>query len=98
MGTVAAILTTISFLPQAIKTLTTKCTDGISVLMYLAYTIGIFIWCVYGYYVNDNILLISSVIAFIFALPIMWYTVKNEIEARRSSAHSHFKPAETNKI
>lgn len=79
LGTIAAILTTISFLPQAIKTLTTKCTAGISVLMYLAYTIGIFIWCIYGYYVKDNILLISSVIAFIFALPVMWVTLKNKM-------------------
>ena len=77
MGTIAAVLTTISFLPQAIKTMTTKCTEGISILMYLAYTIGIFIWCIYGYYVRDNILLISSVIAFLLALPIMVLTIKN---------------------
>ena len=91
MGTIAAVLTTISFLPQAIKTITTKCTDGISILMYLAYTVGIFIWCVYGYYVKDNILLISSVIAFLLALPIMVLTIKNTMQPKEISSHGKIK-------
>lgn len=84
LGMLSAVLTTISFLPQAIKTITTRCTKGISVLMYLSYTVGIFLWCVYGYYIHDDILLISSVIAFVFAFPVMVLTVMNFLKSKNN--------------
>lgn len=42
IGTIAAILTTASFLPQAIKVIKTKDTKGISLIMYLMNVTGIF--------------------------------------------------------
>lgn len=48
IGLIAACLTTISFLPQAILTLKTKKTEGISLSMYLIFAIGITVWLIYG--------------------------------------------------
>lgn len=48
IGSVAAILTTISFLPQAIKVLRERNASGISLHMYALFTTGVALWFIYG--------------------------------------------------
>ena len=48
LGYMAAVLTTLSFVPQAIKTIRTRDTHGISLGMYVTFTIGIGFWLAYG--------------------------------------------------
>ena len=48
VGTLAAVLTTVSFLPQALHTFRTKDVRGISLGMYSAFTLGVALWLVYG--------------------------------------------------
>jgi MtN3 and saliva related transmembrane protein len=48
IGLVAACLTTLSFVPQALHTLRTRDVSGISLGMYSAFTLGVALWLVYG--------------------------------------------------
>lgn len=48
IGYCAAFLTTISFVPQAWHTFQTRDVRGISLAMYSCFTLGIFLWLVYG--------------------------------------------------
>jgi MtN3 and saliva related transmembrane protein len=48
VGTLAATLTTLSFLPQAWLTLRTRDVSGISLSMYSVFTAGVSLWLVYG--------------------------------------------------
>lgn len=48
IGAIAAILTTSSFLPQAIKVVRTRDTEAISLIMYVLFTAGVALWGVYG--------------------------------------------------
>tara|TARA_R110001606_G_scaffold153870_2_gene295353 strand:+ start:180 stop:488 length:309 start_codon:yes stop_codon:yes gene_type:complete len=48
IGFLAAILTTASFVPQAVKILRTRQTDGISLTMYAMFTLGVAVWLAYG--------------------------------------------------
>ena len=48
IGYVAAALTTLSFFPQAIKTLRTDDTRSISLSMYSLFTSGVAIWAAFG--------------------------------------------------
>jgi len=48
LGLIAATLTTLSFVPQAIKSVRTRDLSGISLGMYAAFTLGIALWLVYG--------------------------------------------------
>lgn len=48
VGYCAAILTTLSFLPQAWLTFRTKDVRGISLGMYSVFTAGVALWLVYG--------------------------------------------------
>jgi len=47
-GYVAAFCTTVSFLPQAIKTIKTKDTSSISLAMYVLFTFGTLMWLIFG--------------------------------------------------
>ena len=48
IGTLAAVLTTSSFVPQVLHTFRTKDVSGISLGMYSAFTVGVGLWLVYG--------------------------------------------------
>ena len=66
LGYVAAVLTTSSFFPQALKTLRTGDTSGISLGMYLMFTSGVVVWAIFGLVTGDGPVLISNLIT---ALP-----------------------------
>jgi MtN3 and saliva related transmembrane protein len=48
LGYAAALLTTSSFVPQALLTLRTRDVSGISLGMYAAFTAGVTLWLLYG--------------------------------------------------
>ena len=77
VGYFAAFLTTFSFLPQALKTIKTKSTNGISPVMYSAFTVGSLMWFTYGLLVSDVIIVVANSITFAFALIILSITVYN---------------------
>lgn len=66
LGYVAAILTTSSFFPQAVQTLRTRDTSGISLGMYVMFTSGVVIWALFGLITGDGPVLVSNLIT---ALP-----------------------------
>ncbi len=70
IGTLAACLTTCSFLPQAIKTFRTKDVSGISLAMYGAFTVGVALWLVYGVMLDAWPIIIANVITLSLALSI----------------------------
>lgn len=82
-GYIAAFLTTASFIPQAIKTLRTHDTDGISVLMYLGFVTGVFFWLVYGILLADIAIIAANFLTFLLALPILIIAARNELRRRR---------------
>ncbi|MDI1246166.1 MAG: SemiSWEET transporter [Rhodoferax sp.] len=71
IGTVAAILTTISFLPQALHTFRTKDVRGISLGMYSAFTLGVAMWLVYGLLLGAWPVVIANVITLALASTIL---------------------------
>jgi MtN3 and saliva related transmembrane protein len=76
IGYMAAFGTTVSFLPQAIKTIQTKDTSGISLYMYMLFTAGTFLWLIYGLMSHSLPVAIANVITFIFASIILIYKLK----------------------
>lgn len=62
LGYVAAILTTSSFFPQAIQTLRTRDTSGISLGMYVMFTSGVVIWALFGLVSGDGPVLVSNLV------------------------------------
>lgn len=71
IGTVAAILTTISFLPQALHTFRTKDVRGISLGMYSVFTLGVATWLVYGLLLGAWPVVIANVVTLALASAIL---------------------------
>lgn len=76
LGYLAAICTTISFLPQAIKIIKTKNTRGISLVMYTLFTVGTLLWLLFGIFTNNIPIIIANAITLLFACTILFYTIK----------------------
>lgn len=73
----AAVLTTLSFVPQAIQVIKTKDTKSISLVMYIMFTIGVFCWLIYGLGIKDIALIAANSVTFIFAVIILSYKIIN---------------------
>jgi MtN3 and saliva related transmembrane protein len=67
VGIVAAVLTTLAFLPQVIHTIRTRSTHDISLRMYSLYTVGIFLWLIYGLLLHDVPLIAANVVTFVLS-------------------------------
>lgn len=63
LGLLAALLTTISNIPQAYKIIKTKETKGVSVWSNLVLFAGLVIWTVYGLMRNDWPVIIANTIS-----------------------------------
>lgn len=71
VGTLAAILTTASFLPQAWHTFQTKDVSGISLGMYSVFTVGVACWLVYGLLLGAWPIVIANAITLALASAIL---------------------------
>ncbi|MEM7760011.1 MAG: SemiSWEET transporter [Cyanobacteria bacterium P01_A01_bin.40] len=71
VGLTAGILTTISFLPQAIKTWKTKSTKDISLAMFLCFCLGVMLWVLYGFYTKNLPVFLANFATFILAFSIL---------------------------
>lgn len=71
IGYAAATLTTLSFFPQAIKTVRSGDTRGISLPMYLLFTTGICLWGIYGLITRDGPLIVANAITLVPAVVVL---------------------------
>ncbi len=71
VGTLAAVLTTISFFPQALHTFRTKDVRGISLGMYSAFTLGVALWLVYGLLLDAWPVVIANCVTLALAAAIL---------------------------
>ena len=76
LGLFAGFLTTVSFLPQVIKTWKTKSTKDISLGMFLALTIGIFLWTVYGFLIESLPVIAANFVSLFLAVIILFFKIK----------------------
>lgn len=81
-GYSAAILTTASFLPQAIKVLRTRDTAALSLTMFSVFTCGVFLWVIYGFMLEDKALIIANTITGILSLVILITKLKMDVLRR----------------
>jgi MtN3 and saliva related transmembrane protein len=71
VGSIAAFLTTASFVPQAWHTFRTRDVSGISLGMYSFFTLGVALWLVYGVLIMAWPIIIANTITTSLALMIL---------------------------
>ena len=76
VGFIAAVLTTISFLPQALRVWRTRETRGISLGMYSVFSTGVALWVLYGLLAPSYPVLIANLVTLVFAVSILVMKVR----------------------
>ncbi|HEY8048356.1 MAG TPA: SemiSWEET transporter [Ramlibacter sp.] len=70
-GYLAAVLTTISFVPQVWHTYRSRDVSGISLGMYVVFACGVFLWLVYGLMRGAWPIVVANAVTLAFALAIL---------------------------
>jgi MtN3 and saliva related transmembrane protein len=83
LGYAAASLTTLSFIPQALKTLRSGDTSAISLRMYVLFTSGIALWGLYGLLTADGPLMAANAITLVSAGLILERKARAVLRQRR---------------
>ena len=74
-GYFAAILTTLAFLPQLIKTLKTRKAEDVSLITLVMFLTGVLSWIIYGYKISSTPILIANIITFILNFLILTFKI-----------------------
>ena len=77
VGLTAAMLTTVCWLPQAIKTIRSRDTRSISLVMQILLNLGILCWLAYGLYLGNGPLIIANAITFLFVATILFMKIRH---------------------
>lgn len=83
IGYIAATLTTLSFLPQAILTIKTRDTKSLSLTMYSAFTLGVSCWLVYGILIQNNVVIVANSVTLLFAGIIFLFKIYHTLFQRK---------------
>ena len=76
LGLLAASLTTISFLPQVIKTWKSRSAKDLSLGMFSIFTLGVALWLVYGIAINDLPVILANVVTLILASTLLFFKLR----------------------
>lgn len=76
LGYLAALCTTLAYLPQALKIIKTKQTKDLSLLMYFVVTTGLCLWFVYGIFIQDWPMILANGVTMLFTLSILVLKIK----------------------
>src|SRR3712207_6553161 len=71
LGFAAGILTTIAFWPQLCRTWKTRSADDLSLGMLITFTTGVFLWLLYGLYINAWPIILANLITLVLTLAIL---------------------------
>jgi MtN3 and saliva related transmembrane protein len=77
IGLLAAICTTIAFLAQVIKTLRTKETGDLSLLMYIILTAGLFLWLTYGLIIKNLPIISANSVSLVLSITVLILKIKH---------------------
>lgn len=71
VGSAAAILTTVCWLPQAVQVIRTRDTKAISLTTYSAFGLGVALWLLYGIFLGKVPIIAANVITLGLVLVIL---------------------------
>jgi MtN3 and saliva related transmembrane protein len=71
VGTVAATLTTLAFVPQVVKIWRSRSAKDISLPMYVVFTIGVAMWLVYGLLLGAVPIIVANCVTLLLALAVV---------------------------
>ena len=71
LGTVAGTLTTVSFVPQVMKTWRSRSASDISFGMFMLFSLGVLLWLFYGMLIHSMPVILSNAVTLVLSLGII---------------------------
>jgi MtN3 and saliva related transmembrane protein len=78
IGTAAAVLTTIAFVPQVVKSWRTRSTRDVSLVMFMIFATGLALWLVYGIMIESRPIIVANVITLVLASTMIVLKLRGE--------------------
>ena len=78
-GFAAAVLTTVAFLPQLLKTWRTKSAEDVSFSMLILFLTGVLCWIIYGVYITSIPVILANVLTFILNASILFLKIRYRV-------------------
>lgn len=82
LGSIAAVLTTVSFVPQAWLVIRTRRTGGISLLMYSLFVMGVAMWLAYGVLTSATPIIAANAVTLLLAGTILCIAARERFQRR----------------
>ena len=76
IGGIAGTFTTIAFFPQVIKVVKTRSTKDLSLVMFIIFCIGVFLWIIFGILLGSVPIILANLITWICSIIILCYKIK----------------------
>ncbi len=76
IGLVAGVLTTVSFLPQVIKTYKSRSAKDLSLVMFSLFAMGVLLWLVYGIAINKTPIIVANSVTLVLAILLLGFKLK----------------------
>jgi MtN3 and saliva related transmembrane protein len=76
IGLVAGTLTTISFLPQVIKTWQSRSAKDLSMGMFSLFCLGTVLWLIYGIYIDELPVILANSVTLVLAATLVFFKWK----------------------
>jgi MtN3 and saliva related transmembrane protein len=71
VGSLAAFLTTVAFVPQVLKIWRSRSAKDISLPMYVVFTIGVALWLVYGVLLGATPIIIANFVTLLLSVAVL---------------------------
>lgn len=82
-GFAAAFCTTTAFVPQLIRVLRLKSARDISLPTFLLFSLGVFLWLLYGLYTGSRPVIASNTVTLVLSLSILYCKLKYDRNAKK---------------
>jgi MtN3 and saliva related transmembrane protein len=76
LGLLAGTLTTSAFFPQLYKTWKSKSARDVSLVMMITFSIGVFLWLVYGLVIHAMPVIVANAVTLVLALLIVLLKIR----------------------
>lgn len=78
VGSAAAFLTTLAFVPQVMKTMRSRSTRDISTAMWSLFSAGVTLWLVYGLLLDAWPIIVANALTLGMAVIVLTITLRNK--------------------
>ena len=92
LGFVAAFCTTIAFVPQLVRVIRRRSAKDVSLPTFLLFSIGVFIWLIYGIDIGSRPVIASNGVTLVLSLGILILKLRYDREAAAELAPTAKEP------